>query len=193
MVCMRSPRSSLSVPSYSGLVYPVESKVAQAKRDALIRLVPNSQVFASELLPQYFKHSKFSSFVRQLNMFVPYGIILREFASNVVIRMDTFLAWPTGTASTRSLTFSRPRPMAPSFLNFGSLPIPTSNETSLSSSPFYNDAKKLIRQLDRMTTMAGTMVCRKRQRHRPQHPPRQPLSVVQLATCLQIPLRARLG
>ena len=31
--------------------------------------VPNTQEFGRELLPQFFKHANFTSFVRQLNMY----------------------------------------------------------------------------------------------------------------------------
>jgi hypothetical protein len=42
---------------------------ASRRSTDMVSPVPNTQEFGRELLPQFFKHANFTSFVRQLNMY----------------------------------------------------------------------------------------------------------------------------
>lgn len=48
---------------------PVNSHLIQWSEDGLSLIVVNREKFVHEILPKYFKHSNFASFVRQLNMY----------------------------------------------------------------------------------------------------------------------------
>lgn len=68
------PQSALQVPNFLIKTYDIVNDAAN--QDTVVWnqtgdgfIVKNSNTFAENVLPKYFKHNNFSSFVRQLNMY----------------------------------------------------------------------------------------------------------------------------
>ncbi|KAK9896294.1 hypothetical protein P389DRAFT_137473, partial [Cystobasidium minutum MCA 4210] len=53
---------------YSMVNDPATDHLIRWTEDGTSFIVPSSEKFGKELLPRFFKHSNFGSFVRQLNM-----------------------------------------------------------------------------------------------------------------------------
>lgn len=64
---------SLHLPMFLSKTYHMiercDPAIATWAEDGLSFIVKNSELFAQKYLPQYFKHSNFSSFARQLNFY----------------------------------------------------------------------------------------------------------------------------
>jgi len=82
----KSPDAPIFLRKTYHMVDSCDATIASWSEDGKVFIVKDPEVFASSVIPQFFKHNNFASFVRQLNF---YGF--RKLRNNDSIRIDPIL------------------------------------------------------------------------------------------------------